>query len=336
MSSSEEEEKTNKKLKKSAKKAKKQKTKDKKRQELEEENVEEVVVAETLERSAKATEEENEFPQDAEQDDADNDDGEGTAGTKTKRKRKRKRKAGGDDEDEENKEVATTPQDGTDMTSNTVFVEGIPFDASVEDVRSFFLQKLQDADILELRLPTWQDTGRLRGFGHVRLATKESYEKALALNRQYMGKRYLSVQPAKDAGRAANNRSSSLSLPPPEGCLTLFVNNLPYNATETHISAAFSSRISGGVTEDHVRIARNSVTRQSKGFCYLDFDTVKDLEAIVKASQQRPILVVGRAVRLDYDTNGRIKGSFRTDSGRLWTKEQTEKKREQHGSRHRK
>jgi hypothetical protein len=65
-------------------------------------------------------------------------------------------------------------------------------------------------------------------------------------------------------------------------------------------------------------------------------DTVKDLEAIVKASQQRPILVVGRAVRLDYDTNGRIKGSFRTDSGRLWTKEQTEKKRQQHGSRHRK
>ncbi|KAL3905235.1 MAG: hypothetical protein SGILL_009758, partial [Bacillariaceae sp.] len=250
----------------------------------------------------------------------------GGEGTKRKRKRKRKRKAGAA-EDEDDVPAAATEQT-TDLSTHTVFVEGIPFDASAEDVKHFFSQSLQDKDLLEMRLPTWQDTGRLRGFGHVRLAGKEAYDKALALHRQYMGKRYLSVQPAKDSGAASANHSKPLTLPPPEGCLTLFVNNLPYGAAETEIAAAFTKRIPGNLNEEHVRIARNSVTRQSKGFCYVDFDTVKDLEAVVKASQQRPIVVSGRAVRLDYDT-GRIKGSYRSDSGRLWTKEQTEKKQQQ-------
>ncbi|KAL3897200.1 MAG: hypothetical protein SGARI_006976, partial [Bacillariaceae sp.] len=208
---------------------------------------------------------------------------------------------------------------------------GIPFDATVEDVKQFFARELPSAEgILELRLPTWQDTGRLRGFGHVRLSGMDAYEKALACNGKYMGKRYLNVQPSKESGSGSGSRSAPLSLPVPDGCLTLFVNNLPYGASEVEIAAAFSKRLSTSttLTEEHVRIARNSVTRQSKGFCYVDFDTVKDIESVVKASLQRPIAVGGRAVRLDYDT-GRVKGSFRTDSGRLYAKEQTEKKQQQ-------
>ena len=337
--SSDEEEKARKKEKKAAKKEKKQKKKDKKRRKLAEDD--KVVVKETsdkvvVEETVEVTNAEEDPPK--LQDDNDGGDTQenqggdaqavgGEGGTKRKRKRKRKRKAGASDNAEgEEETIPATEQ--TDLSTHTVFVEGIPFDASVDDVKHFFLQSLQDSDILELRLPTWQDTGRLRGFGHVRLVGKEAYEKALALNRQYMGQRYLSIQPAKDSTGGGANHAQTLTLPPPDGCLTLFVNNLPYGAGEAEIASAFAKRSNVNIDEENVRIARNSVTRQSKGFCYIEFDSVRDLETAVKASQQRPIVMSGRAVRLDYDT-GRMKGSFRSDSGRLWTKEQTEKKRQQ-------
>jgi len=210
------------------------------------------------------------------------------------------------------------------MVQDTVFVEGIPFDASPDDVRGFFVagHGIPDKDVMELRLPTWQDTGRLRGFGHVRFASTESYQKALGLNRKYMGRRYLSIQPAKSS---SGNRSGKSVEDPgniacPEGCLTIYVNNLPYGATEEEIAEAFSKhapRIS--IAADGVRIARNSVTRESKGFAYIDFETSKDAFRLMKAAVKKNVLVSGRIVRLDYDT-GRVKGSFRTESGQLLNK----------------
>ena len=111
--------------------------------------------------------------------------------------------------------------------------------------------------------------------------------------------------------------------PPPTDCHTLFVNNLPYRAAEDEIAAAFES-FGATISEDGVRIARNSVTRQSKGFCYIDFETPKDAQRVMKSTKN--VVVGGRILRLDYDT-GRMKGSYRAESGRLWTKESKEKKR---------
>ncbi len=243
---------------------------------------------------------------------------------KKKRKRKRKRKTNDDDENnDENEETATNTLDHVTMVQDTVFVEGIPFDKTSDDVRAFFVDEhgIPDADVLELRLPTWQDTGRLRGFGHIRFASTESYRKALGLNRKYMGRRYLSIQPAKNS---SGNRSGKSVEDPnatcPEGCVTIYVNNLPYGASEEDIASAFSKHTpQSSIAEDGVRIARNSVTRQSKGFCYIDFETSKDAQRLMKAAVKKNVFVGGRIVRLDYDT-GRIKGSFRTESGRLLNK----------------
>ncbi|OEU23243.1 hypothetical protein FRACYDRAFT_178914 [Fragilariopsis cylindrus CCMP1102] len=195
------------------------------------------------------------------------------------------------------------------MVQDTVFVEGIPFDVPPEALREFFEKTHKISDVLELRLPTWQDSGRLRGFGHVRFGSKESYDKALTLSGKYLGRRYLTIQAA--------NKPEDPAIKLPTDCCTIFVNNLPYTASEDDISKAVLKHApSVTIADDGVRIARNSVNRQSKGFAYIDFISSKETQKLMKSAIRKNITIGGRIVRLDYDT-GRIKGSYRNESGQF-------------------
>jgi nucleolin len=233
-----------------------------------------------------------------------------------KRKRKRKRKKKTTEDEEEEKEEPDEQAANHSYVVSTVYVEGIPFDATTEQVKRFFVSNGVE-DVTELRLPTWQDSGRLRGYGHVLFDSEASYEKALTLSGKYMQNRYLTIQ-AANVPKSGGNRPRVNTEPPPKDCLTLFVHNLPYGATEDEIQSVFAKH--GEVAEDGVRIARNSVNRQSKGFAYVDFESPKDAQNVMKACIKKALSVGGRMVRLDYDT-GRMKGSFRAESGLLWTKE---------------
>jgi len=258
----------------------------------------------------------------------------GTSKRKRKRKRKRKTKGEGDD-DEEVDEDDDDENNANDAVDHTVFVEGIPFDATPEDVKTFFVENGVE-DVIELRLPTWQDSGRLRGFGHIKLGSTQSYDVALKeVNGKYMGKRYLNVQPANAPSNKVTHSVTSSSVAAPGDCKTLFLANLPYSATEDDIVKAIKKVVPKIALDENdastsVRIAKNSVTHQSKGFGYLDLTDSNDVRQIMQSASKRPIKVGGRVVRLDYDTNGRIKGSYRADSGRLWSREQRDRGREGH------
>lgn len=265
---------------------------------------------------------EERLPVTADDDDEDDDGDENGTSGKRKRKRKRKKKVA---ETDAEKTTNTKPQDTEPLSKveHTVYVEGIPFDATPDQVQEFF-SKGGIEDIVELRLPTWQDSGRLRGYGHILFASSASYEKALTLSGQNMGKRYLTIQAANTPrNTGALSMQQAKDSPPPPDCRTLFVNNLPYDAMEEDIAEVFES-LGVEIAEGGVRIARNSVTRQSKGFCYIDFNSPNDAQKIM--STEKRITVKGRAVRLDWDT-GRMKGSFKSQSGRLWTKDVKEKKK---------
>lgn len=254
--------------------------------------------------------------------DADETD-ETAPGGKRRRKRKRKSKNSADKVKEEvdgpdSSENVSQHQDSVECT---VYVEGIPFDATPEQVKEFFMSNGDIEDVVELRLPTWQDSGRLRGYGHVLFGSTASYEKALTLSGKYLGKRFLKVEPANKPREETHSRQAP-NEPPPKDCNTLFVNNLPYNTTEDEVARAFEAA-GGKLVSDGVRIARNSVTRQSKGFCYVDFETPADAQKVMKYT--KPIIVGGRTLRLDYGS-GRIKGSYRSGSGQLWTKEVKQKR----------
>jgi nucleolin len=269
-----------------------------------------------------------------EKDGEDKPNGDEDAPVKPKRKRTRKRKklsddAAGDDDNTDTTLSAADKEAAMKLQSldYTIYVEGIPFDVSEEDVKEFFVTH-GCADIIQMRLSRWQDSGRLRGYGHVVFDTTESREKAIAeCNGKHMGKRYLSIQAPKQPRPDTLLGSSTQSTPrdQPTGCNVVFVKNLPYHAAEGDVQDAF--QVCGKIVEGGVRIVRNYQTRQSKGFAYVEYKNPEGAHGSVqKASKPFGMKVLGRPVFVDYD-EGRMRGSFKNEDGRLWSKEHTVSKK---------
>ena len=69
-----------------------------------------------------------------------------------------------------------------------IYMKGIPFNACTEaDVRTFF----QNLRVHEIVFEMDPSSGKPAGNAFVELPTKEDYEGALAMNRRYMGRRYI-------------------------------------------------------------------------------------------------------------------------------------------------
>jgi nucleolin len=248
---------------------------------------------------------------------------------KGKRKRKRKRKAkqqeteasatdaGGEIDNTSADVLGKVDMTKTNQVDRTVFVEGIPYVCSEQDVRDFFSGHGLE-DIEDLRLPVWQDSGRLRGYGHVVFACQESHKKAIQeLSGKYLKNRYLSVKPAaapkgpEDSSKEHHRPEQNL-----KPSKTIMLQNLSYEATEEDIQPVleyFGKTVSGGI-----RVVRHSSTQRSKGFAYVEFESIESATAAYES--KRPIAVQGRPCRVDYD-HGRMKGSYRAASGHLWEKE---------------
>lgn len=280
-----------------------------------------------------------------------------SAASSNKRKRKRKRKSkqnkaddGDDDGDGDDKvenrqgNIGDPLQQPTDdeeskkvqQVHRTVFVEGIPFACTPEQVRAFFVQHLlgeaHDTDddnedcIVDLRLPVWHDSGRLRGYGHVVFQTLEQYDKALQLSGKYLQNRYLTIQPAQAPKGGGASKFAKANINHSNPSATLSVHNLSYEACEDdvrHVMAKY-----GDICEGGVRIVRHSQTGRSKGFGYVQYADKASAQKAIKASTAREAIeIAGRTCRLDYD-HGRVRGSFRTADRKLWHKEY---KRPRHG-----
>lgn len=253
-----------------------------------------------------------------------------TTTTTSKRKRKRKRSKKTDHTTENTAQAEETPATTTltaDETTKTqevdrtIFVEGIPFTCTPDQIRDFFAQHLKhksdaaddddDPLIVDLRLPVWHDSGRLRGYGHVVFQTTEQREAALALSGQYLNNRYLTIQKAQAPKGATRNVAVDHSNP----SATVALHNLSYEATEDDIQAVMETY--GSIADGGVRLVRHSDTGRPKGFGYVQFTDVSAAQKAVKAA---PIVIAGRPCRVDYD-HGRVRGSFRTADRKLWHKE---------------
>ncbi|KAL7538062.1 hypothetical protein ACHAXR_008274 [Thalassiosira sp. AJA248-18] len=243
---------------------------------------------------------------------------------KRKRKRNRKKKTS-DSADGANNDSTPTDAEAAKLQSieHTVFIEGLPFTSSEHAIRTFFAAHGCN-DILQLRLPTWQDSGRLRGFGHVVFASQETRERALSdeVNGKELGGRYITVKEANapKAGTTAGAVLGGQAREQPSGCKRLYVRNLPYEASEDQILETFS--VCGKIVEGGVRVVRNHVNGMSKGFGYVEFKNEEGaLAAVQKAAKPFGLLVMKRPVFVDYDEGAGPKGSFRDGEGKLWNKE---------------
>lgn len=239
------------------------------------------------------------------------DNGETTEKKKRNRKRKRKRK-GVEPQADETKEKGgsgTVEEERMSQVERTIYVAGFPFDATPDEIRGFF-QENGCGDIEDLRLPVWQDTGRLRGFGHVVFTSVASKDKAVnEVSGKYLKNRYLNISAAKKPRDPTDHQQSS------EPSKTILLQNLSYEANEEDITAVFEKF--GEIPSGGVRVVRRSDgDRSSKGFAYVEF---VDINSARRAVKER-VVIKNRACRMDFD-HGRVKGSFRGASGRFWSTE---------------
>lgn len=94
----------------------------------------------------------------------------------------------------ENKIREYIQKDQEDKVNGTVYVEGISYEADEGDVTTHFASC---GNVKQVRMPRYQDSGKVRGYAHVVFETEEAVEKALLLNGKYLKKRYLTIQRAQ-------------------------------------------------------------------------------------------------------------------------------------------
>jgi nucleolin len=196
-------------------------------------------------------------------------------------------------------------------SENKIFVKGLPWKASEQEVREFFQSC---GDILSTEIPM-RDDGKSLGVAYVKFKTREGLMNALVKDGEYWPgtDRWLKVvegfvKPARKSFGATGVR--------PEGCNTIFVGNLPWNIEERHLQDLFSS--CGEITS--IRFASNHRDGSFKGFGYVEFAYEISVEEAVKLAGSD---INGRFIKVDYATprnmgggRGRDRDNPRADSGR--------------------
>ncbi len=185
-----------------------------------------------------------------------------------------------------------------DPAAVTVFVKGLPFSVTEEDLRAMFGEC---GTVTDLYMLTFEDTGKFRGMCKVTFSSAEEAAKACAeKNGLDVGGRSIGVEianagprapRASPAGSDGGGRAPSAQNEPNNN---LFIGNLSFNADEATIKEALSC--AGEVV--HVRIATDKETGRMKGFGHVEF---ADLEGAKKAMEEcQGLDILGRPVRLDY------------------------------------
>lgn len=185
------------------------------------------------------------------------------------------------------------------QTDREVYVSNVSFDATEDDFHSHFGEC---GEIEEVTIPTLYTSGRPKGFAFVRFTTQDGRNAALKLDGTSLINRTIGVR--ENRGRAQKGlgqrrerrkRQSGLSEKPP-GCTTVFVGNLPWTTDEDDLMNLFSQKC-GPILS--ARIVRQSWTKRSRGFGYVEFQNEADVDSAV----QLQLTIADRELRLDYAEN---------------------------------
>lgn len=201
------------------------------------------------------------------------------------------------DDDNENNDNNQSENDNN-LKTNGIFVSGLPYKMEESEIRDLFSKY---GEIIELKVPKYQDSGRNIGYCHVYYKTHEEAKKALELDHYEVGSRYLTVQMAKKDKEELNETQKVNKDDVPQDCMTAFVKNLPYDITEQEVGDKFRScgRIKG------IRFVYNSKTKKFKGFCFIDF---KEHMGLIKALELNGKEIKGRKMKIDFETGKPKKG----------------------------
>lgn len=177
--------------------------------------------------------------------------------------------------------------------SQSIFVKGLPYDSSDESIRALFADC---GTISELNVPTFEDSGRCRGFAHITFETIAEARAAIALDGSDVGGRSIGVDFARPPVPAAVPTK------------TVFVANLSPEADDAAIRAVFDG--CGDIVS--VRIALDRATGAPRGFACVEFADLSGSEAALTKVGE---VVKGRPIRIDYAIERESVGAARASDG---------------------
>ncbi|THU56904.1 hypothetical protein C4D60_Mb11t22130 [Musa balbisiana] len=221
---------------------------------------------------------------------------EGSARKKRKERKKERRKKDQEHNKGHGEEHETADVDcgekGTVEASNLeqsghnakkVYVGGIPYYSSEDDIRSFFEGC---GTVTEMDCMTFPESGKFRGIAILTFKTEAAAKRALALDGADMGGFYLKIQPYK------SNRVHKSEFAPEivEGYNRIYIGNLAWDITEDDLRNLFSD-----CKVTSIRFGTDKATGDFKGYAHVDFADNVSLTVALKLDQK---VVCGRPVRI--------------------------------------
>lgn len=199
---------------------------------------------------------------------------------------------------DEKKKTAGVGGEKAEDKKNVLFVKGIPYSSTEEEVKDFF------PGATAIRMPT-RDDGKIKGFAFLEFETKE--EVALYLDEK-QGAEFGGMTLTLDAenGKKKNAEARGKSGAEPGKTKVLFVKNLSYDSTNDSLKDAFDGATSA-------RIATFQDSGKSRGFGFVEFDTPEQAKFTHEAMQGET--VDGRQVTVDFAAE-RGEGGGRGGGGR--------------------
>jgi nucleolin len=208
-----------------------------------------------------------------------------------------------------------------------LFVAGLPDSITEEVLRQLF--EATGGSVVEVSLPKDRATGRPRGFGFVTLATSEEANSARAsLDGSFQAGKSISVRPFQaepprreggaggPPGRMGGPSSSGGGMGPggPAGApdRTLYVGNLPYDASVEEVESLIGATGAGPVVRVHLPMDPEG---RKRGFGFVTMASADAAKAAIDALRGADVRGRRLVVNLAHPKGERPAGSERSGGG---------------------
>jgi len=175
---------------------------------------------------------------------------------------------------------------GASTLANKIFVKGLPWVVSEEEIRDYFKAC---GKMVKVELPVQAD-GRASGTAYVEFSKRAEVDAALKLDGGIWPgtERWLKIEEAREKP----NKPMGSGGIRPEGCDTVFIGNLPWDVTEEQLREIFGS--CGDINQVRFAMGEDGSFR---GFGHVQFTSGDSTDAAVQLAGSD---VNGRPIRVDY------------------------------------
>ncbi|XP_071710699.1 phragmoplastin interacting protein 1 [Rutidosis leptorrhynchoides] len=180
--------------------------------------------------------------------------------------------------------IQTQTSKEDESIATKIYVGGIPYYSTVDDIRSFFEGCGSITEIDCLKFP---ETGKFNGIAMISFRTDAAAKRALTLDGSDMGGLSLKVQPYK---ATRDKKVSDFAPAMLDGYNRIYVGNLSWDMNEDELKKFFSD-----CSISAVRLGKDKQTGEFRGFAHVDFSDNLSLTMALKLDQ-KPLF--GRPVRV--------------------------------------